>query len=95
MEKPKSQKEIPAGRLTSPGLPHRDERAEEKRAPTGEGQALPIKQTLTRKEIRAQYGWSERSTARLEKRGLLVASKLFRKRLYLRTDVEACVRESK
>jgi hypothetical protein len=56
---------------------------------------LPQKQALTRKDIRAEYGWSERATARLEKRGILVASKIFRKRFYLRSDVEACLRNNK
>ena len=93
---PNSQKGDPAGRLVRPGLPYWDQRAENKNVPTlDECAPLPLKQALTRKDIRAEFGWSEKSTARLEKRGLLVPSKLFRKRLYLRRDVEACIRDSK
>lgn len=95
MQSYKTQNDSPAGPSICPGLLHRDERAEESGTSTGERQPLSTKQALTRREIRAEYGWSERSTARLEQRGLLVPSKLFGKRFYLRTDVEACIRESK
>jgi len=45
------------------------------------------KQALTRKDIRAEYSVSEKTISRWEKRGLR-ASKLMRKRLYLRADIE-------
>ncbi len=49
---------------------------------------------LTRKEIHEEFKWSPRSTARLEKRGLLSPVILFRRKLYWRSDIEALLRNS-
>jgi hypothetical protein len=53
------------------------------------------KRTLTRKDILREYGVCSRSVRRLELRQLLVPLKLFKKKLYLRQDVEACFEGSK
>ena len=50
---------------------------------------------LKRKEILWEYGLSPRSVRRLEQRGLLVPSKIFRHCLYKRADIEACLEEAK
>ncbi len=52
-------------------------------------------QLVTRRDISADCRWSERTTARLEKRGLLQPLILLGKKFYLREDVDRLVRESK
>lgn len=61
-------------------------------APT---QSEAVRRTLTRKDIELEYGMCSRSIRRLELRKLLTPLKLFRKKLYLREDVEACFTGSK
>ena len=48
--------------------------------------------TLTRKKVQKEYDISPKSLYRLEKRGLLKASRILRTCLYYRSDIEALIR---
>jgi hypothetical protein len=53
------------------------------------------KQWLSRKDIDAEYGWSYKTTERLEKDGKLVASVIRSKiKRYFRPHIEALLRDS-
>ncbi len=81
----------PAGALLRTSLPKGNHRADTSNHPAELAGVLASKQLLSRKQVRAEYSWSERSTRRLEQRGLLVPVILFRTRLYRRIDLDRCV----